>query len=152
MCLDLTISGRGHDRSRAEQVSGTRTLLTSCWTASTDTTQNCEWRISIYGRQRDEWDKLARWIVNNKLYSHNVRWLIQVPRLYDVYKQNGSINTFEDIVRSEWSLLPQSPPRTSVLKRSIRRLRTPLRGDQGPFFSSRASCVLATRHWLRHRG
>lgn len=105
MCLDLTLSDRGDDRSRAEQVSGTRALLASYWTASTDTTQNCEWRISIYGRQRDEWDKLARWIVNNKLYSHNVRWLIQVPRLYDVYKQNGSINTFEDIVRSEWSLL-----------------------------------------------
>ncbi|KAI0766452.1 AMP deaminase [Trametes elegans] len=62
--------------------------------------QNCEWRISIYGRQRDEWDKLAKWIVNNKLFSHNVRWLIQIPRLYDVYKHNGSINTFEDIVRN----------------------------------------------------
>ena len=63
--------------------------------------QNCEWRLSIYGRKRDEWDKVAKWIVNHKLFSHNVRWLIQVPRLYDVYKQNGSINTFEDIVRSE---------------------------------------------------
>ncbi|KAK0487740.1 hypothetical protein IW261DRAFT_1558788 [Armillaria novae-zelandiae] len=60
--------------------------------------QNCEWRLSIYGRSPDEWDKLAKWIVNNKLYSHNVRWLIQVPRLYDVYKANGSIKTFEDIV------------------------------------------------------
>ncbi|KAJ6579423.1 hypothetical protein B0H10DRAFT_1835530 [Mycena sp. CBHHK59/15] len=60
--------------------------------------QNCEWRISIYGRSPSEWDKLAKWIVNNKLYSHNVRWLIQVPRLYDVYKANGSITTFQDIV------------------------------------------------------
>lgn len=60
--------------------------------------QNCEWRLSIYGRTPDEWDKLAKWIVSNKLYSHNVRWLVQVPRLYDVYKQNGSVETFEDIV------------------------------------------------------
>ncbi|KAG6915896.1 hypothetical protein DXG01_009363 [Tephrocybe rancida] len=60
--------------------------------------QNCEWRISIYGRSLDEWDKLARWVINNKLYSHNVRWLIQIPRLYDVYKANGSVDTFEDIV------------------------------------------------------
>ncbi|KAF8229664.1 AMP deaminase [Tricholoma matsutake] len=60
--------------------------------------QNCEWRISIYGRSLDEWDKLAKWIVNNKLYSHNVRWLIQVPRLYEVYKANGSVETFQDIV------------------------------------------------------
>jgi AMP deaminase len=63
--------------------------------------QNCEWRLSIYGRSPGEWDKLAKWIVNNKLFSHNVRWLIQVPRLYDVYKANGSIETFEDIVKSE---------------------------------------------------
>ena len=62
--------------------------------------QYCEWRISIYGRSQADWDKLAKWIVNNKLFSHNVRWLVQVPRLYDVYKLNGSVETFEDIIRS----------------------------------------------------
>ncbi|EJD50398.1 AMP deaminase [Auricularia subglabra TFB-10046 SS5] len=62
--------------------------------------QNCEWRISIYGRSESEWDKLAKWIVNNKLYSHNVRWLVQIPRLYDVYKENGSINNFQDIIKN----------------------------------------------------
>lgn len=53
-----------------------------------------------------EWDKLAKWIVNNKLFSHNVRWLIQIPRLYDVYKANGSVQTFEDIVISAIHLFP----------------------------------------------
>ncbi|KAJ7222325.1 hypothetical protein GGX14DRAFT_428438 [Mycena pura] len=62
--------------------------------------QNCEWRISIYGRSMGEWDKLAKWIVNNELFCHNVRWLIQVPRLYDVYKANGSVDTFQDIIRN----------------------------------------------------
>lgn len=62
--------------------------------------QNCEWRVSIYGRSVDEWDKIAKWVINNKLFSHNVRWLIQVPRLYNVYKENGVIKTFEDIVIS----------------------------------------------------
>ncbi|KAI0352586.1 AMP deaminase [Trametes cingulata] len=87
--------------------------------------QNCEWRISIYGRQRDEWDKLAKWIVNNKLYSHNVRWLIQVPRLYDVYKQNGSIQTFEDIVRNVFEPLfevtknPESHPELHVFLQRV---------------------------------
>ncbi|KAI0369372.1 AMP deaminase [Pilatotrama ljubarskyi] len=87
--------------------------------------QNCEWRISIYGRQRDEWDKLAKWIVNNKLYSHNVRWLIQVPRLYDVYKQNGSIQTFEDIVRNVFEPLfevtkdPTSHPELHVFLQRV---------------------------------
>jgi len=43
--------------------------------------QNAELRISIYGKSRDEWDKLAKWGVDNKVYSDNVRWLIQIPRL-----------------------------------------------------------------------
>ena len=46
-----------------------------------------ELRISIYGRSIHEWDKLAAWVIDNKLFSHNVRWLIQVPRLYDIYKE-----------------------------------------------------------------
>ncbi|KAB5595901.1 AMP deaminase [Ceratobasidium theobromae] len=62
--------------------------------------QNCEWRISIYGRSSTEWDKLAKWIVENKLYSHNVRWLIQIPRLYDVYKANGTINNFSELLQN----------------------------------------------------
>ncbi|KAG9099024.1 AMP deaminase [Ceratobasidium sp. UAMH 11750] len=60
--------------------------------------QNCEWRISIYGRSTTEWDKLARWVVRNKLFSHNVRWLIQIPRLYDVYKANATIQNFSQLL------------------------------------------------------
>lgn len=43
--------------------------------------QNAEYRLSIYGRSRDEWDKLAYWAIENKIYSDNVRWMIQIPRL-----------------------------------------------------------------------
>lgn len=43
--------------------------------------QNVELRLSIYGRSRDEWDKLAKWAVKHRVYSNNVRWLVQVPRL-----------------------------------------------------------------------
>ncbi len=60
--------------------------------------QMVEWRISIYGRSLDEWDKLAAWVVDNKLFSPNVRWIIQVPRLYDVYKGSQSCKTFEDVI------------------------------------------------------
>jgi len=51
-------------------------------------------------RAPDEWSKLAAWICDNELFCPNVRWLIQVPRLYSVYKSSGSINSFEDILRS----------------------------------------------------
>ena len=40
--------------------------------------QHAEYRISIYGRKRVEWDILAAWVVQNKLSSDNVVWLIQV--------------------------------------------------------------------------
>lgn len=81
--------------------------------------QMAEYRISIYGRcvpsppssvsatntgsirrSTGEWDKLAKWIVKNELFSDNVRWLIQIPRLYDVFKKSGGVESFEEIVRS----------------------------------------------------
>jgi AMP deaminase len=43
--------------------------------------QNAELRLSIYGKSRDEWDKLAKWAMESNVYSDNVRWLIQIPRL-----------------------------------------------------------------------
>ncbi|KAF2152979.1 AMP deaminase [Myriangium duriaei CBS 260.36] len=62
--------------------------------------QMVEWRISIYGRTMDEWDKLAAWVVDNNLFSPNVRWLIQVPRLYDVYKAAGNLESYEQVVKN----------------------------------------------------
>lgn len=66
-----------------------RPLLTICVSASQEVMadleeskyQNVELRLSIYGRSRDEWDKLATWAVKHQVYSNNVRWLVQVPRL-----------------------------------------------------------------------
>jgi AMP deaminase len=43
--------------------------------------QNSELRLSIYGKNPEEWDKLAKWAIDGDVYSDNVRWLIQIPRL-----------------------------------------------------------------------
>eukprot|EP00094_Tigriopus_californicus_P004108 TCALIF_03957-PA protein Name:"Similar to Ampd2 AMP deaminase 2 (Rattus norvegicus)" AED:0.05 eAED:0.05 QI:23/1/0.88/1/0.87/1/9/284/755 len=78
--------------------------------------QNSEPRLSIYGRSKSEWDKLAEWAVSNNVYSDNVRWLIQVPRLFDIYKSNKLINNFEEILDNLFRPLfevtkdPQSHP------------------------------------------
>lgn len=75
-----------------------------------------ELRISVYGRSIHEWDKLARWVIHNKLFSHNVRWLVQVPRLYNIYKESGTIFAYRDIITNlfqplfEVSLDPTSHP------------------------------------------
>ncbi|CBZ54517.1 putative adenosine monophosphate deaminase [Neospora caninum Liverpool] len=60
--------------------------------------QHVEWRLSIYGRSRDEWTKLAKWVVTNQLYSKRVRWMVQVPRLYHVYRRLGMINNFGELL------------------------------------------------------
>lgn len=107
--------------------------------------QFVEWRISIYGRSRTEWDKvstlltkdwgsnmilqLAAWVIDNKLISHNVRWLVQIPRLYSMYKATGQVQNFEDIILNVFEPIylvtkdPSSNPKLHVfLQRVVVRL------------------------------
>lgn len=87
--------------------------------------QMVEWRISIYGRTLAEWDKLAAWVVDNKLFSHNVRWLIQIPRLFHVYKSEGRMNTFEQIIINVFQPLfevtknPSSHPKLHIFLQRV---------------------------------
>lgn len=62
--------------------------------------QMAEYRVSIYGRSRAEWTKLAKWIVSHRVFSPNVRWLIQMPRLYSIYKRNGDVSNFGELLDS----------------------------------------------------
>uniref|UniRef100_A0A8C9XJY6 AMP deaminase n=1 Tax=Sander lucioperca TaxID=283035 RepID=A0A8C9XJY6_SANLU len=62
--------------------------------------QNVELRLSIYGRSRDEWDKLAQWAVKHRVYSTNVRWLVQVPRLFDVYHTKKQLCNFQEMLEN----------------------------------------------------
>ncbi|KAL5334945.1 hypothetical protein BJX70DRAFT_391035 [Aspergillus crustosus] len=87
--------------------------------------QMVEWRISIYGRSIQEWDKLAAWVVDNKLFSPNVRWLIQVPRLYDVYKSSGMMENFEQVITNVFQPLfevtkdPSTHPKLHVFLQRV---------------------------------
>nr|XP_043879320.1 AMP deaminase 2-like isoform X2 [Solea senegalensis] len=78
--------------------------------------QNSELRLSIYGRSRDEWDKLAQWAVKHRVYSNNVRWLIQVPRLFDVYHTKKHLANFQEMLENiflplfEATINPRSHP------------------------------------------
>ncbi|XP_066060187.1 AMP deaminase 2-like isoform X2 [Chamaea fasciata] len=62
--------------------------------------QNAELRLSIYGRSRDEWDKLARWAVSHRVHSNNVRWLVQVPRLFDIYRTKKQLANFQEMLEN----------------------------------------------------
>ncbi|KAK4745929.1 hypothetical protein SAY87_012241 [Trapa incisa] len=87
--------------------------------------QMAEYRISIYGRKMSEWDQLASWIVNNELYSENVVWLIQLPRLYNVYKEMGIVTSFQNILDNifiplfEVTVNPDSHPQLHVFLKQV---------------------------------
>ncbi|CAA0835857.1 AMP deaminase [Striga hermonthica] len=87
--------------------------------------QMAEYRISIYGRKMSEWDQLASWIVNNDLYSENVVWLIQLPRLYNIYKEMGIVTSFQNILDNiflplfEVTVDPDSHPQLHVFLKQV---------------------------------
>uniref|UniRef100_A0A452YWW8 AMP deaminase n=1 Tax=Aegilops tauschii subsp. strangulata TaxID=200361 RepID=A0A452YWW8_AEGTS len=87
--------------------------------------QMAEYRISIYGRKQSEWDQLASWIVNNELYSENVVWLIQIPRLYNVYQQMGIVTSFQNLLDNiflplfEVTIDPASHPQLHVFLKQV---------------------------------
>ncbi|KAJ8898937.1 hypothetical protein K2173_008431 [Erythroxylum novogranatense] len=87
--------------------------------------QMAEYRLSIYGRKQSEWDQLASWIVNNELYSENVVWLIQIPRLYNIYKEMGIVTSFQNILDNifiplfEVTVDPDSHPQLHVFLKQV---------------------------------
>ena len=43
---------------------------------------------------------IARWFYVNKLAHKNVRWLIQVPRLYQIYRKAGDLKSFAQMLHN----------------------------------------------------
>jgi AMP deaminase len=78
--------------------------------------QLVEWRLSIYGRNENEWAKLAKWVKANSLVHNNVRWLIQIPRLYHLYRRSDELRSFGHMLQNvfnplfEISINPSSNP------------------------------------------
>ncbi|XP_074853505.1 AMP deaminase 3 isoform X6 [Carettochelys insculpta] len=56
--------------------------------------QYIEPRLSIYGRCPDEWKNLAIWFIKHKVYSPKMRWIIQIPRIYDIFRSKNLLPNF----------------------------------------------------------
>lgn len=75
-----------------------------------------ELRLSVYGCKFSEFEDLAKWAIDQKVYSNNVRWLIQVPRIFDIFKKTGAVRHFGDYLNNvfgpvmEASINPQGHP------------------------------------------
>ncbi|KAL7878703.1 hypothetical protein AOLI_G00096770 [Acnodon oligacanthus] len=62
--------------------------------------QYAEPRLSIYGRSPEEWENLAKWFIQQKVYSPNLRWIIQVPRIYDIFRSKKIIPSFAKMLEN----------------------------------------------------
>uniref|UniRef100_A0A0K0FL75 AMP deaminase n=1 Tax=Strongyloides venezuelensis TaxID=75913 RepID=A0A0K0FL75_STRVS len=60
--------------------------------------QHIEPRLSIYGHKKNEWSKLAKWAIKHDVWSTNSKFLIQIPRLYDIYKEKKLISNFDQLL------------------------------------------------------
>lgn len=57
-----------------------------------------EYRVSVYGTKKTEWTELADWVVDNQLFSTNNRWMIQCPRVFNVFKKIGFVKNFGELL------------------------------------------------------
>jgi len=92
-----------------------------------------ELRLSIYGMERHEWLDLARWVLNDwttsarpgpVLSSHN-RWLIQIPRLWRIFRSKHPTQSFQGMLDNlfiplfDATLYPDQHPEVAELLKHI---------------------------------
>lgn len=62
--------------------------------------QHAEPRLSIYGRSQSEWAGLASWFIQHRVHSPNMRWMIQVPRIYDIFRSKKLVPNFAKMLEN----------------------------------------------------
>lgn len=58
-----------------------------------------EYRVSIYGKSAREWDTLSEWIVDNELFSSHVKWIIQIPRVFNILREKN-VSNFGEVLKN----------------------------------------------------
>ena len=79
----------------------------------------------VYGKSYGEFDSLAKWAVNHQVYSDQVRWLIQVPRIYDIFRKNKTIKSFGEFLNNIFTPVMEASinPKAVFRKIRIRKIR-----------------------------
>ncbi|CAD7947050.1 unnamed protein product [Amoebophrya sp. A25] len=106
-----------------------------------------EYRVSIYGINRNEWTELSDWVVDNNLFSKNNKWMVQCPRVFNVFKKLGMVTTFQDLLSNVFEPLfavtidPSSNPKLAKFLENMSgfdsvddesKLEIPLEGCREP--------------------
>ncbi|XP_048838681.1 AMP deaminase 1 isoform X2 [Brienomyrus brachyistius] len=87
--------------------------------------QYAEPRLSIYGCNANEWDKLSHWFNKHRVYSPNLKWMIQVPRIYDIFRARNFVPHFGKMLENiflpvfQATIDPQSHPELSIFLKHV---------------------------------
>ncbi|XP_075945705.1 AMP deaminase 3b isoform X1 [Anarhichas minor] len=87
--------------------------------------QHAEPRLSIYGRSASEWESLATWFIQHKVHSPNMRWMIQIPRIYDIFKSKKLVPNYAKMLQNiflplfEATVNPQKHKATHVFLKYV---------------------------------
>ncbi|XP_032898686.1 AMP deaminase 1 [Amblyraja radiata] len=87
--------------------------------------QYAEPRLSIYGRSPDEWSKLATWFIKHRVISPYMKWMIQIPRIYDIFRAQNVIPHFGKMLENiflplfEATVNPQNNIKLSIFLKHI---------------------------------
>jgi AMP deaminase len=89
-------------------------------------TSFAEWRVSIKGSSKEEWNALANFILDHNLeqLEHN-KWMIQQPRTFGIMRQSNKVDSFGKTLENFFDPLfavtvdPASNPKLHLLLRHI---------------------------------
>uniref|UniRef100_A0A671XZ95 AMP deaminase n=1 Tax=Sparus aurata TaxID=8175 RepID=A0A671XZ95_SPAAU len=87
--------------------------------------QYAEPRLSIYGCNPNEWTKLSGWFVKHRVYSPNFKWMIQIPRIYDIFRGRDFVPHFGRMLENiflpvfQATIDPQSNPELSIFLKHV---------------------------------
>ncbi|KAK7891199.1 hypothetical protein WMY93_023162 [Mugilogobius chulae] len=62
--------------------------------------QHSEPRLSVYGRSAKEWNSLSSWFIQHRVHSPNMHWMIQVPRIYDIFRSKKLVPNFAKMLEN----------------------------------------------------
>ncbi|KTF99607.1 hypothetical protein cypCar_00025395, partial [Cyprinus carpio] len=87
--------------------------------------QYAEPRLSIYGCNPNEWTKLASWFNKHRVFSPHLKWMIQVPRIYDIFRGRNFVPHFGKMLENiflpifQATIDPNSNPELSVFLKHV---------------------------------
>ncbi|KAM6929723.1 AMP deaminase 1 isoform 2-T2 [Lycodopsis pacificus] len=87
--------------------------------------QYAEPRLSIYGSNPAEWSKLSSWFVKHRVFSPHLKWMIQIPRIYDIFRAKDFVPHFGKMLENiflpvfQATIDPQSNPDLSIFLQHV---------------------------------